>query len=474
MLLVALGAVAFYNGTCINQNARLDAIYTFVEPGPHRFTFRIDPFLLDPARGINTVDWARSPADGHFYSNKAPGTILLGVPVYAALWGAERALGVDPIALLPVILNAWLIHFVVTIVPFVLSAGAFATLVYRLTAGNRRRTAALTVLLYLGTPALPFATMLWGHATALAFAVFALASVLAPRPRCLIAGLFLGMAVLTDYAAATTALLVLGFVVWQHGWRSGGRLLAGAAGPAVVFAAYHAWCFGSPFALASSFSNPIFLAGQDVAGLFRIPSLPIALKLLGARELGLLWYVPPLLLISASVWPALRDRASRPLAILCLAQVTVLLASNSSFSGWHGGLAFGPRYQLVALPFWVLLLEPASRAALPRLLFPVLLGVALLTNALGAVFVPCHATFGSAYSRAVLLPSTDDLDAIRFVPPLPHNVDPGGETRNGLLRLGSCNAGELLGLRGGASLLPILVAALGGAWYLRRVVRTNP
>lgn len=473
MLVVALASTAFYNGTCINQNARLDAIYTFVEPGPHRFTFRIDPFLPDPGRGINTVDWAQSPVDGHFYANKAPGTILLGTPVYAVLWGVERALGVDPAALLPVILNAWLIHILVTIIPFVLSSGAFATLVYRLTAGNAGRTLALTVLLYLGTPALPFATMLWGHATAMAFVVFALASLLAPRPGFVAVGFFLGMAVLTDYAALTTALLVVAFTVWQHGWRAGGRVVAGGLGPAIVFAAYHAWCFGSPLALASSFSNPVFLAERDVGGLFRSPSLPIALKLLGAPELGLFWYAPPLLLVFSSVWFALRDAGSRPLALLCLAQVTVLLAFNSSFGGWHGGLAFGPRYLVVAFPFWVLLLEPASRWVVQRLLFAALLAMALLTNALGAVFVPCHATFGSAYQRALLLPTTTDLDQIRFVPPLPHNANPGDETRDGLLRLSSWNVGELLGLRGGASLLPIILAALGSVVMLGRVARSS-
>lgn len=70
----------FYAQGGWNQNARYDMIYSFVEPGtPDFLSFRIDHFLVDAQKTVNTGDWAFH--DGHYYSNKAPGASLLGIPV---------------------------------------------------------------------------------------------------------------------------------------------------------------------------------------------------------------------------------------------------------------------------------------------------------------------------------------------------------------------------------------------------------
>jgi hypothetical protein len=44
----------FFNGAGWNPNARLDAIFSFAEPGtPDYHTFRINRFIIDEERGIN-------------------------------------------------------------------------------------------------------------------------------------------------------------------------------------------------------------------------------------------------------------------------------------------------------------------------------------------------------------------------------------------------------------------------------------
>ena len=91
VLLVLFGLAYFFSSGSWNQNARLDAIYAFVESGPDQYGFRINRFLFDPMRGLNTGDWAR--VDSNYYANKAPGTILLGILVYAPLhWFEKTAL----------------------------------------------------------------------------------------------------------------------------------------------------------------------------------------------------------------------------------------------------------------------------------------------------------------------------------------------------------------------------------------------
>ncbi len=56
-----------------NQNSRLNMVVAVVDDG----TFMIDKYVA------NTVDYAK--VDGHYYSDKAPGTAFLGIPIYAGL-----------------------------------------------------------------------------------------------------------------------------------------------------------------------------------------------------------------------------------------------------------------------------------------------------------------------------------------------------------------------------------------------------
>src|SRR4030095_1701401 len=56
-----------------NQNSRLDMVVAVVEDG----TFQIDKYVH------NTVDYAK--VGEHYYSDKAPGAALIGIPVYASL-----------------------------------------------------------------------------------------------------------------------------------------------------------------------------------------------------------------------------------------------------------------------------------------------------------------------------------------------------------------------------------------------------
>src|SRR6185312_4247749 len=87
----------FYNGASWNQNARLDAVYAFVDPGYRETgTLRITRFVEDP-RGSNTGDWATYR--GQYYSNKAPGTSIWAIPAYTTLRATERAIGVNPMGL---------------------------------------------------------------------------------------------------------------------------------------------------------------------------------------------------------------------------------------------------------------------------------------------------------------------------------------------------------------------------------------
>ncbi len=69
IFLVSNTLISFPNST--NPNSRLAALCAVVQDK----SFRIDNY-----QGW-TIDWAQTP-DGHYYSNKAPGPMLLGYPVF--------------------------------------------------------------------------------------------------------------------------------------------------------------------------------------------------------------------------------------------------------------------------------------------------------------------------------------------------------------------------------------------------------
>jgi hypothetical protein len=488
-------AAYFYNGYGWNQTARYDPIWAFVEPGPNQYSLAIDDFVVDPDAGVNTGDFALVDEEGgHYYSNKAPGTSLLGIPAYFVLYHGARLLGLDPVSVTGVLVNAYLVHLWVTVLPVALSAAFFYGLALTL-ARNGRRALLLTCVLYAGTLMLPFSTMLWAHTTAAAFAVVALAFFVTPGPRAgFLSGLFVGVAALTDYGAAPLALT---FVVAAWIGEGGGRrlraLCLGGLGPLMAFGLYHWALFGSPLRLASSYSPADMVDEGRVFGLLGALDPRALWGLTFSPVRGMFVFMPVLVLSLIAIrYVRLSDR--RQLWWLALANMLLALLLNATFNGWWGGASAGPRYQIIVLPFYVLLLTllpegRGIRAALYALVFvsfanmfviaaispmapdafrgsPLLFCYAKLWGVLRIDLGIDPAPVGGALSRGSLhlYPTFLMRDwAITLADPT-------------LERWASFNLGErVLGLRGVASLLPALAwcAALG-TWMSRIAAADAP
>jgi hypothetical protein len=200
-----------------NQNARFNVIFSFVEPGTSdSMTFRIDRFMVDPEKGINTYDW--SFYRGHYYSNKAPGSSFLGIPVYTVILTIERLLGMPWQHPYIEILNAYLINFFVSVLPVSLGILFFFRLLI-LRGASLRRALMFSLILAFATCIFPYSTELWGHPTAMALIIFAVYCIQRGNNyNYILAGLFLGFATLTDYLAlfvtVTTGLYVL-YMNWK-------------------------------------------------------------------------------------------------------------------------------------------------------------------------------------------------------------------------------------------------------------------
>jgi len=362
-LAVTLACGWYYAQGGWNQNARYDMIYSFVEPGtPDFLTFRIDRFhiIWKGKKTFNTGDWAFH--DGHYYSNKAPGPSLLGIPVYATLYWLEYPFhrGEIPVGL--DMFNAWAINFAVSVLPVAAAAAVFFKTLLLLGFG-RRRSVFWSLALVLATPIWPYSTMMWGHPLAAAALVFALyCRVRQKKYDLYFCGLWCGFAVLSDYLAAPAvvafgiySLLRFPKTVWQFA--------AGGLPMLLVFAAYHCWCFGAPFTPAIMFNNPLFLEQDKAGGVQGAFSPAIAWKLLFGVQRGIFAFSPLLLAAIPGFFAWLkRDRA----AAWCAAGAFLAaLAVNAGFNGWHGGNCIGARYLIPLLPGLIFLAaawNPRGRA----------------------------------------------------------------------------------------------------------------
>ena len=473
----------FYNGYGWNQTARYDAIWAFVEPGPNQGTFRIDDFVTDAERGINTGDWARNPEHSeHYYANKAPGTSFLGVPVYWAIYHTERLAGIDPTAPGPAHVNAYLLHLGVTVLPVALSALFFFQLL-GLLGRSRSESLWLTLLLYAGTLLWPFSTMLWGHATAAALVVVSLYCFARGGPRYVVAaGLFAGMAVLTDYGAIPYALsLPIGAALLPGRERRVRDVVVGGAAPLAVFLLYHGIAFGSPFRLASSYSPAEMISEGRFLGLFGAPAWGAIWGLSFSTSRGLFFFMPVLTLGLLALRTS--DPEHRAWAWFAAGNVLALYLVNMTFNAWQGGLTTGPRYQIAALPFWILLVALLPRG---RRMTGALIGLAAVSVANMAVIAAVSPQAPDAFRGSPLLFCWAKLaEVVRIDLGLVPAPPPGRSLSAGSLhlyplvplrdpsilpddpviaRFASFNLGELLlGLRGTLSLLPALLFAAGGA-----------
>jgi hypothetical protein len=335
-----------------NEWSRYALVRALVEDG----TVRIDPYHE------NTGD--KAFRDGHFYSDKMPGSSLMGVPVYVLVRGvaALQGMALDPEHGLYALTLA--VSGLPTIITTLLLLGMLRSL-------TDERWALLVATAYaLGTIAFPFATMYFGHAASAcwlfgAFYILWRWSQDTRRRFLLVAGFTAGWAVLTEIPVVLGAAILLGYALHLHGRRALWFVLGGVP-PLLILLAYNVIAFEHPLRLGYQFTTNF--AEQNSRGIVSVvlPSWSVAIDLLvGPR--GLLRLSPWLGLAPCGLW-ALRRTGHRALILVCTLVVAAFLAYNSGALNPFGGWTPGPRYLVPALPFAAMLVAFAPRAFRPLLL----------------------------------------------------------------------------------------------------------
>ncbi|HEY8376057.1 MAG TPA: hypothetical protein VIK91_06185 [Nannocystis sp.] len=445
-----------------NQNSRLALTRALVEQG----TTIIDAY--------HATTGDKSLRDGHFYSDKAPGTSLLAVPAYAVYFGVARLLGAEPpeFRLVPLDLRdhgsdpalrkpgdklaynqSYRTALYLCRVGSVGVVAVLGTLALYLVAlrrlGERREALLLASIYAFATPALVYGAAFYGHRLCGDLLLLGFAGIVLGHGRRAMAfgtGVCLGLAVLCEYPAAVPVALL-----WLLAWLRRGPAFAawtalGGLPVALVLALYHTAAFGHPLKTGYDFVYlEEFAEGMRVNYGIHAPDPGVLLEILFGAYRGL-FYVAPVLLLAAwglfvelRGWPPGHSSRSdrswpvRHVSLVCLAIVGFYLALNSGYYMWDGGAAIGPRHCVPMLPFLCLALAPAIRAV-PR----ATVALALLSAGLS------------------LLLAASAPEAPQFGDPVWGHAWPR-LWDNGAGYGGAANLGRMLGLPGPLSLVPLVL-----------------
>jgi hypothetical protein len=362
LFLLIASLFRLYGG--MNPDSRFATLSAMVEDR----SFRIDPYKKW------TVDFAETP-DGRIYSNKAPGPMLIGFPIFAPLdaW-ITRGIG-DRAIRDEKRFDArqgtlWFLSLVFQMIPFVfLTAYLIGRLEKRGVSRSALNIAALAIL-FGNTAALLMSTY-FGHGIS---AVLMMALVVACLEQASFAvGLGFGLLLLCDFSAAMIALPLAAtcFVFWPRPLSAQrlSRVAAGALAPAVLWCFYHIACFGNPLVIAPTFMNQALMpetGGRVMSGLLSaLPNPENVLQIFFGMSRGLLWTQGWVLVVLVSLLPALRwlkarsdfaHREALAVSLLAVTSLATLVWMSASYISYDGGMNPGPRYLCPVLPLFGLLL----------------------------------------------------------------------------------------------------------------------
>lgn len=450
-----------------NQNSRLDMVFAVVD----QRTFAIDDYV------DNTVDFAYF--DGHYYSDKPPGTAFLGIPLYAGFKALLNTPVVDGLmnrlanspsfqstlkpdgsgvyvdkvrfALAQVILA-----FFLAVLPTVF----LCILLYRLLLFFHVSSGLsfLSALIYgLFTPAFAYSNALYGHQLSAFLLIAALYLITTARSfsvrRLLLIGFLLTFSVVTEYATVLIVLVLVAdlffrlvqFRKWQNiGWVFGMAAI-GIAGLML----YNQSIFQNPFSLGYSFSENWTVQHQTGFMSLTFPSLKTALAITFGIFRGLFVLSPVLILAIFGYWDWWKKGLYRREWWVCLSSSILMFLFNSSSSMWWGGFSIGPRYFLAGLPFLALGLGFHLAFHWRHAWYRVIVGLLMIWS-----FV---ATWGLSLAGQSFVSDTILNPYLEYALP---NWLAGNIARN---------FGVLIGLSGAASVLPLIFVSVSLImfWWLQ-------
>lgn len=352
--------IAFGMSGASNAGIRFSTLCAMVEDQ----SFKVDNYYF------LSVDWSRTP-DGHYYSSKAPGPILLAYPIFWTLdkistLGIESREQRDQARFKARGVTMPIVCLLLLAFPFALLAAFWIQRLEQ--SGVSYQAQQLTAVAFLfGNTTAFFANNFFAHTLVATLLLATFTLILNRRPAW--AGLAFGWAVLSDYSIA----LLIPFLVpvfyrqFRFQVRPLLRFIAGGLPALVLLMAYHTLCFGGPFDLPYKHVNPEFKESVDpnhsLWGVMAfVPNPVVFWEFLFGPARGFLFTLPwMLVLLAGLVWLAKQNRFSQPRVRDFLwmfpGSLFVLMWLFASYGKWwHGGDSPGPRFICAVFPGFAVLL----------------------------------------------------------------------------------------------------------------------
>ncbi len=355
----------FYLGGNWNVESRSAQIYALAE---HR-TLIIDDYPFLPEGGGDAARY-----QGHYYSDKLIVPSLLAAPAY---WAARRALTAAGLGYRAAVYWALRItNLLVNAIPSALLGALLYLFLAQLGIVSALRVW-LAFAYGLGTLALPYSTVLFGHQFA---AVCVAGSFMLLwrqrrgwlRARAAAAGALAGLAAMSDVMGLFIAFFLGLYALWLAAGRPRRESVGAGVARLALFAGIAAvpigvqllanWAsFGTPFTMPHVYHAQESFRARHTAGLFGIhlPQLYPLYQLTIGPWRGLFHGSPVLLLALPGF--LLFGRRWRTEAVLIGAAWLSVLLMHSGYENWTTGSAYGPRYQIAAIPLLMIAAAPAAQ-----------------------------------------------------------------------------------------------------------------
>lgn len=344
----------FMQGGGYNQNAIIGEIRAVVERG----TFDLGDYA--------SITGDVSCINGKCFSNKTPCVLFVSAPAYLVFYKSAELSGID---LKSSAYQLAACHFI-TITSASLWGAMLGVLLFFVLGQHfpelqEREKLLLSLLFPISSLLFPYSTMAFGHS----FEAFYFLAVLYLLVKCLngiasnyalfALGLSHGLTILANPIHIITTPFLLALVYRSSSAKRMVPMLAGLGIPCLLFVTYNFINFGNPFLNNRSFQNEVFTDSDNFLGVFEYPNpLRVVEVMFGSwrslvpTQIYLLFFIPGIYLIEK------RKLFVKEFINFIVLVLFVFALFIASFNGWHGGVAFGPRYITPVLALFFILSIP--------------------------------------------------------------------------------------------------------------------
>jgi hypothetical protein len=455
MILVFVMAVVAYGYFSAspdwNSNSRLALVKAVVDEK----RFEIDTYHLG---SFITMD--ESFVNGHFYSDKAIGSSLIGMAFYIPI----RSL----FSRIHYVLKIQAFKELMTFLVISLLSAFLAPLLYSFAKqiSNRSGHALLvTAVICFGTAFYKYSTIYYGHTLAglFLFTVFFIWFNIKNEEKInplkvLISGYFLGYAIATEYPTVIIVLCLAFYIFYvlkkKHcllDWKTYIYLIVGMVVPLSLLLIYNAVVFGHPLKTGYSYEVfQIFVEGHS-DGLIGIgwPDLSALFYMTFHTKMGIFWQSPVLLLAFVGWFRMWKNSSYQAEALLSFGIVLIYFLVMSGYYIWWGGAVFTPRNVIPVFPFFaiplVFLTQKWEKLSMILLAIPSIIQMLIVTAASNrGIIAYTHIPLMQKTSFSTMFQDAPTMYAIYF----PNFIQQAFEMNRG---------SEFFHLTGFESLIPLLV-----------------